>query len=59
MPCVHVCLFQILLGFFMKDSGTFREEGFGGHHLGNSDDVLPGGERSRPVSQEPPGKDPP
>lgn len=59
MPCVHVCLFQILLGFFMKDSRTFREEGFGGHHLGNSDDVLPGGERSRPVSQEPPGKDPP
>lgn len=34
MPCVHVCLFQILLGFFMKDSRTFREEGFGGHHLG-------------------------
>lgn len=45
--------------FVLKDSRTFRKEGFGGHYLGNSDDMLLGGERSRPVSQEPPGKDPP
>lgn len=54
---MYVC-FKDFLGFF-KDSRTFREEGFGGHHLGYSNDVLPGGERGRPVSQEPPGKDPP
>lgn len=33
--------------FVLKDSRIFREEGFGGYYLGNFDDVLFGGERSR------------